>query len=714
MGLTSSSVGMGAACCCPDDIVRHSPNDKIIAIAGNPNVGKSTIFNSLTGMKQHTGNWPGKTVSNAHGFCSTDKHSYIAVDIPGTYSLMAHSAEEEVARNFVCFGNYDAVIVVCDATCLERNLNLVLQILEITSKVVVCVNLLDEAKRKGITVDINALSKLLGVPVVGTVARKKKSLDALMKQVDIVVDDNSKSEPMKIRYTRPIEDALSAVQPISDKICSDRLNSRWFSIKLLENDKTLLQALSEFLNFDFLADIKLDSALKTANSILSENSIGVNELKDRLVSCIVLSAEEICIDCVKSDKCCYNNSDRKFDKIFTSKMFGYPIMIAMLAIVFWFTIIGANYPSELLSKGLFKIQNYLTELFNYFNAPHWLHGALVLGVYRVVAWVVSVMLPPMAIFFPFFTILEDSGYLPRVAYNLDYPFKKCSACGKQSLTMCLGFGCNAAGVVGCRIIDSPRERLIAILTNSFVPCNGRFPTLIIMLSIFFVGTTSGFKGTALSAIYLTLFILLGITMTLVISFILSKTILKGTASSFTLELPPYRKPQILKVIAHSVTDRTLFVLGRAVVSAAPAGLIIWIMANVTIGDKTLLLQTSDILDPFARLLGLDGVILLAFILGFPANEIVIPIIIMSYMASGTLIDSDAVSLGELLRNNGWTWTTAVSMMLFSLMHWPCSTTLLTIKKETASIKWTFLAMAIPTVCGITICMLFNMIIHTFA
>ena len=374
--------------------------------------------------------------------------------------------------------------------------------------------------------------------------------------------------------------------------------------------------------------------------------------------------------------------DRRLDRIFTSRWSGYPVMIGLLAVVFWLTITGANYPSQLLSEGLFWVQDRLTELFQYLHAPDWLHGALILGVYRVLAWVVSVMLPPMAIFFPLFTLLEDAGYLPRIAYNLDKPFKRCCACGKQALTMCMGFGCNAAGVIGCRIIDSPRERLLAILTNNFVPCNGRFPTLIAVLTMFFVGTAGGFFDSVLSALLLTCAIVLGVVMTLLITRILSKTVLKGMPSSFTLELPPYRKPQIGKVIVRSIFDRTLFVLGRAVCVAAPAGLLIWLMANVTVGDATILNHCADFLDPFGKLMGLDGVILLAFILGLPANEIVVPIIIMTYMAQGSILElSDLEAMRALFVDHGWTWITAISMMLFSLMHWPCSTTLITIKRR---------------------------------
>ena len=437
-------------------------------------------------------------------------------------------------------------------------------------------------------------------------------------------------------------------------------------------------------------------------------------MKDRLVSSVVKKAEDIYNKSVHLKNKNYNERDRKIDKLLTSNLTGIPIMIALLFLIFWLTMVGANYPSEVIANVLFALQDKLTELFSLMNAPAWLHGLLILGLYRTAAWVVSVMLPPMAIFFPLFTLLEDLGYLPRVAFNLDNYFKKACAHGKQALTMCMGFGCNACGVIGCRIIDSPREKLIAIITNNFVPCNGRFPTLIAIITMFFAGLAAGPYVSLFSTFLLTCTIILGVLTTLLVSKILSKTILKGIPSSFALELPPYRKPQIGKVIVRSVFDRTLFVLGRAVIVAAPAGLIIWIMANVHVGENSILFYCYNFLDPFAKLIGLDGVILMAFILGFPANEIVIPIIIMSYLCTGSLTDISSLSdLHQLLINNGWTWLTAVCTMLFSLMHFPCGTTCLTIKKETNSFKWTILSFIIPTIAGIVMCFLLTSFVNIF-
>lgn len=436
MGLTNSSIGLNAV----DsglEIIKQSPNDKIIALAGNPNVGKSTVFNGLTGMKQHTGNWPGKTVTNAQGYCSTKNQSYVLVDIPGTYSLMAHSAEEEVARNFICFGNPDAVVVVCDATCLERNLNLVLQTMEISKNVVVCINLMDEARRKNIKIDVDKLSKHLGVPVIGAIARKKKSLSALMDIVDKVTNGTIHSSPLSIQYPDEIEEAISAIEPILNEKYGNLLHSRWLSLKLLEQDEPLLKEIDAYLGVSLLKDSQLTAALENAKNILESSKLDPDKLKDKIVTSLVTSAEKISKNAVFYENQNYNSTDRNIDRILTSKTTGYPIMLALLALIFWLTITGSNYPSQLLSSLLFQVQDYLTAFFQFMNAPDWLHGILVLGVYRVLAWVVSVMLPPMAIFFPLFTLLEDAGYLPRVAYNLDKTFKRCNACGKQALTMCM-------------------------------------------------------------------------------------------------------------------------------------------------------------------------------------------------------------------------------------------------------------------------------------
>lgn len=699
MGLTKNSTG-SAAIEEPLVIERHADTDRVIAVAGNPNVGKSTVFNELTGMNQHTGNWPGKTVSNAQGSYQFRENRYILVDIPGTYSLMANSVEEEVARDFICFGDPDAVVIVADATCLERNLNLVLQVLEAQKCAVLCVNLLDEAKKKKISIDLAALEKQLGIPVVGTSARSGVGLDTLMDAVDSVSHGKYNCYPVTVSYPDAIEHAIARLQPQIEPYVTSNLSARWVAVKLLDLDQTLHHALTTYLGRDLRAIPEIASILVDVHSTIPQG----DELRDVMVSSIVSQAEEIYQKSVHIKAAHYDARDRRLDKILTSRATGIPVMLFLLGFIFWLTITGANYPSEMLSNAFFWMEDQLSALFQMMHAPAWLHGVLILGMFRTLGWVISVMLPPMAIFFPLFTLLEDSGYLPRIAFNLDKYFKKACAHGKQSLTMCMGFGCNACGVIGCRIIDSPRERLIAILTNNFVPCNGRFPTLIAIITMFFAGMVAAPYSSFVSTLLLLAVIILGVFMTLMMSKFLSKTILRGMPSSFALELPPYRRPQLGKVIVRSIFDRTLFVLGRAVAVAAPAGIIIWIFSNITIGGISLLTHCTSFLDPFAQFIGLDGVILMAFILGFPANEIVFPIIIMSYLSTGSLLDlSNLAELRTLLLTNGWTWVTAVCTMLFSLMHFPCATTCLTIKKETGSLKWTVLSFLLPTACGIIIC-----------
>ena len=563
------------------------------------------------------------------GICNYLNKKFLFVDIPGTYSLYSNSEEEEIAKEYICSGDANATIVVVDATSLERNLNLVFQIMEITNNVIVCVNLLDEAQKKGIEIDLNKLAILLGIPVVGTIARKKKTLDDLMNAVYNICTKKTKASPFKFNFDNDEEKKVSQIVKTSEKIC-----------------------------------------------------------------------KEVCS--YKNSE--YNLKDRKIDKILTSKKFGFPIMLVFLGLIFWLTIIGSNYPSQLLFDFFAFFQSKLIIILKFINCPEWLINMLVLGVYQTLTWVISVMLPPMAIFFPLFTFLEDLGYLPRIAFNMDGFFKRCSCSGKQMITMCMGFGCNAAGCVGCRIINSPRERLIAILTNAFVPCNGRFPFLISISTIFIAGSISGFTGSIISTIVVIAIIIFAILMTLVVSKILSKTVLKGLPSSFVLELPPYRKPQIGKILIRSIFDRTLFVLGRSISVAAPAGLVIWLLANIGIDGNSLLTLIANFFDPFAKLMGLDGYILTAFVLGLPANEIVLPIILMCYLKNTSLSSiEDTYSIGQILISNGWNLLTAINVMIFTVLHFPCSTTLITIKKETGSFKWTILSFFIPTMCGIIIC-----------
>lgn len=675
----------------------------VVALAGAPNVGKSTVFNALTGLRQHTGNWPGKTVVRAEGIVGRGSREYLLVDTPGTYSLLACSSDEEAARDFICFGHADAVIVVCSATNLERDLNLALQVMETTGNVVVCVNLMDEARRKGIRINCPLLEERLGVPVVPAAAARGEGLKVLAETVQRMAWSGERRPSRHLSYGKDLEPWLERLDAAVSGCSLNGLEARWASVKLLEGDEGTLGLLAQYAGNDLRKEKEVEDILREASA--ADPSSG-ESFGDRVAAAFVERAERLCQGVVILPDGGGLGRDRRIDKVLMGRWTAYPLMFVLLVLIFWITIVGANYPSQWLANLLGEGQEALTALFRLAHAPEWLHGVLVLGVYRVVAWVVSVMLPPMAIFFPLFTLLEDSGYLPRVAFNMDKVFQKCCGCGKQALTMCMGFGCNAAGITGCRIIDSPRERLVAILTNNFVPCNGRFPTLIALMTMFFAGSVASGLQPLASVAGLVLLIGLGVGMTFAVTALLSHTILKGTPSSFTLELPPYRKPQIGKVIVRSFMDRTLTVLWRAVMVAAPAGIVIWLMANIRLGDASLLVHGTQWLDPAGRLMGLDGVILMAFILGIPANEIVFPLIIMGYLASDNMMDMDDMNqLKSLLTDNGWTWMTALCTMLFSLMHWPCSTAVLTVRKETGKWKWALLAFAIPTVCGVAMCIL---------
>lgn len=608
-----------------------------LSLAGNPNVGKSTIFNLLTGMNQHTGNWTGKTVECSKGGFVLYHDRFEITDLPGTYSLLSFSKEEQVTRDYLINSHSDCVIIVADANAVERNLVFTLQVLSVCDKAVLCLNLNDEAERNGVIIDENKLSEQLGIPVVKCCASKNRGIKELKQTISEVCKGET---DCKINYS------------------------------LIDN-----------LN---ICDYKLHN----------QNIRELNKI-----------AFEICGECVnKAGIEHVNLRTEKLDKILTSKKYGIPIMLLVFGLLFWITVVGANYPSQWLSSLFSFCKDRLVYLFDIFHTPSFVKGIIIDGVYTTLSWVVSVMLPPMAIFFPLFSLIEDSGYLPRIAFNLDKFFAKCGTHGKQSITMAMGIGCNACGVTGCRIIENERDRNISILTNSFMPCNGRFPILIAVTMSFFAAGANKLVASIEVALVLLTAIVFAVALTLLISKVLSVTIYKGAPSGFALELPPYRKPQIIKSIVRSLLDRTVFVLGRAVLVAAPAGAVIWLLANITINDVSLLKYCTDFFNQFGLFIGLDGVIVMALILGFPANEIVIPIILMSYLSCSTLTDYTGYEqLSQILHSNGWTAVTAVCMLIITLLHFPCSTTVLTIKKETGSIKSALLSMAIPMALGIILC-----------
>ncbi len=681
----------------------YSKNSRNIVLAGNPNVGKSTLFNALTGLKQHTGNWTGKTVDCACGVYNCGDKSYLLTDIPGAYSLKVHSQEEQYALNSIISSDIDGIIVVCDACSLERNLNLLLQVCEINDNIVIALNFIDEAEKNGIIIDVKKMEKILGIPVVGINARRKRGIEELI----LSTDDSIKKSPFKVDYGTNIEYAIKIISKKLDKLGLN-INSRYFSLRLIEDDESALKYIetncSNRIDYNMILNAKF-----SAQNYLYDCGMTSVDLRDIISISIVRAAHSICKKTItklpKNKKII-----SKADKLLTGRITGLAVMLILLLFIFYLTLRGANYPSRLLNSAFIFLEKRLVSFFKTIHLPKNITELLVYGGYRVLSWVVAVMLPPMAIFFPLFSILEDIGYLPRIAFNLDKCFKKCKACGKQALTTCMGFGCNAAAVTSARIIDSPREKLIAILTNAFIPCNGRFPAMISIISIFFVGAGSFSSFTA--SIYLTLIIVGAVIASLFASKILSSTVLKGIPSSFAIELPPYRKPQFGQIIIRSVFDRTIFVLARAAAVAFPTGIIIYILCNTYIADISVIKHICNFLDPLGKLMGMDGVMLTAFILAIPANEIVLPMALMIYSSNTVLSDvSSLTAIQDILSANGWTAVTAICTIIFFVMHWPCSTTLMTIKKETKSYKWTLLSFALPTGAGIITCIIINLFSH---
>ncbi len=605
----------------PDAIYKRAQGDLVIALAGNPNVGKSTLFNALTGMHQHTGNWTGKTVGCAVGERRLDGRRLIFVDLPGTYSLSPASGEEGVARDFLLSGQADAVIAVCDATRPARTLSLALQIADLRLPCLVCLNLADSAQSRGVHTDLHALSDRLGMTVIPTAAKGGRGLDELIAAAVSLADTH-------------------------------------------------------------------DTPAPPANPCLGCGACDAAARARRICEGIVQGADDA-----------YGKQDRRLDAAFLGKHTAFPILVGFAALLLWLSAWGAGIPSEWLETLFSYLGLHLRELLSLLALPPWLQGMLADGAYDTLCRVVAVMLPPMAIFFPLFSLLEDLGYLPRAAACFDRPFAACGTGGKQALTMCMGLGCNAVGVKGCRIIESPRGRLIAMLTCSFMPCNGKFATILCICALYFA---AGGAGGVLILLALTA---VCIATTLLVTRLLTLGTRKSAPAPFVLELPSFRTPHPGHILYRSMIDCTLPMLGRAVLVALPAGVLIWLAGAIELGGQSILVHLHTFLHPVGLILGVDGAILLAFLLAFPANELFLPSLLAIY--GGT-------DVATTLAANGWGIQTAICTLILLLFHAPCATTLLTVRRETGSWKQTAMAALLPSVIGVLGCLVVHTLFHLTA
>lgn len=646
---------------------------KRACFVGNPNVGKSSLFNFLTHKNEHTGNWTGKTVKNAYATFSYKDTLWEVVDLPGTYSLIGESKEEKIASSFVCSLDYDLAVVVLDASNLERSIVLLLEVLDVTDRVIVCLNLMDEAKAQKINIDVLKLQQRLNVPIVITKASDGTGCARLCDEMNhFKVNPNI----FKVKHEGKIANYLKLTNSYADKPVS----------YLYQEKNCEKESLQKVLRF-------------------YKNYISREELLKSYIHCTDKLLENI----VERKEQTLKKEDIFWNKILSHKISSFVVTSIIFLVILWLTIFASNIPSDLMFSFFASGESFLLSFFSFL--PDFIVQPLILGGYRTFYWVISVMLPPLIIFFPLFSYLEDYGLFPRIAFNMDKPFKKCGSCGKQSLTMCMGLGCNAIGVTNTRIMEDKKMRILAILTNNFMPCNGRFPAMITMLSLFFIRDTSLF-GSFLVALGLLLIIVLGIVLTFLWTKILNHFLFKKEEVMFILELPTFRRPSVWKTFSQALKEKAFPVLKRAMLVSFPLGILIYLLASWHLGNSTFLLLLVDKLNNFGHLFGLDGAIILAFILGMPANEIVIPSLLLCYTKSNALVSYTSMeSLRHILVNNGWTWLTALCFLIIMLCHYPCTTTLLSIKKESKSWSYTILAFLIPTLTGLFLSFIINFILH---